>query len=76
MGVSPLTGKFKAPYYGMTAIREHMLSCVHQVSMSDFSILANANNTYDLDIKDSLLIARDKPILNNTIRSVPLLVFN
>ena len=45
MGVSPLTGKLKAPYYGMTAIREHMLSCVHQVSMSDFSILANANNT-------------------------------
>ena len=32
MGVSPLTGKLKAPYYGMTAIREHMLSCVHQVS--------------------------------------------
>ena len=76
MGVSPLTGKLKAPYYGMTAIREHMLSCDHQVSMCDFSILANANNTYHLEIKESLLIARDKPILNNTIRSVPLLVFN
>ena len=76
MGVSPLTGKLKAPYYGMTAIREHMLSCDHQVSMCDFSILANANNTYHLEIKESLLIARDKPILNNAIRSVPLLVFN
>ena len=75
MGVSPLTGKLKAPY-GMTAIREHMLSCDHQVSMCDFSILANANNTYHLEIKESLLIARDKLILNNTIRSVPLLVFN
>ena len=76
MGVSPLTGKLKAPYYRMTAIREHMLSSVHQVSMRDFSILANANNTYHLDSKESLLIARDKHLLNNTIRSVPLLVLN
>ena len=53
MGVSPLTGKLKAPYYGTTAIREHMLSCDHQVSMGDFSILANANNTYHLEIKES-----------------------
>ena len=36
MGVSPLTGKLKAPYYGMTAITEHMLSCDHQVRMCDF----------------------------------------
>ena len=77
MGVSPLTGKVKPSsiYTKNTAVKEHMLSCNHRVYMDDFSILAHAESTFFLELKESLFIMRDNPVLNRTISSVPLLLY-
>ena len=77
MGVSPLTSKVKPSsiYTKNTAVKEHMLSCNHRVCMDDFSILAHAESTFFLELKESLFIMRDNPVLNRTISSVPLLLY-
>ena len=36
----------------------------HVVSLEDFKILASSDSEFHLNIKESLLIARDKPELN------------
>ena len=38
-----------------------MLFCDHVVSLEDFKIMASSNSEFHLKIKESLLIARDKP---------------
>jgi len=58
-----------------SAVKDHMLVCNHQVTFEDFPVLATANNNFKLEIKESLLISRDKPILNRNISSLPLYLF-
>ena len=43
--------------------------CDHLPSFDNFSILAHKNKKYLLEIKESLLIMRDKPSLNRNINS-------
>ena len=74
-GVSPLTGK-KLKAKATTAIKDHMLLCDHVVSLKDFKILASSNSEFHLKIKESLLIARDKPELNRNAKSLPLYLFD
>ena len=75
-GISPLTGKRLASNpYQTSAVKEHMLTCNHVVSFEDFSILANSNNNFHLELKESLFIMRDNPVLNKNITSIPLLLF-
>ena len=45
-------------------------------SFDNFSILADENKKYLLEIKESLLIMRDKPALNSNINSAPLYIFD
>ena len=73
-GVSHLTGK-RTNSANTSAVKDHMLVCDHQVTFEDFSVLATANNNFKLEIKESLLISRDKPILNRNISSLPLYLF-
>ena len=40
------------------------------------TILAQGTNKFLLEIKESLLIKRDKPILNKNISSAPLFLFD
>ena len=74
MGISPLTGK---PIVGQPGeVREHMLECDTKVVWDNFRIVARDDNVFNLYIKESLLIKKDKPILNKDKTSTPLFVFN
>ena len=68
IGISPLTSKKIKPSKE-SAIRDHLLICNNVPSFDEFSILAHGNNRFVLEIKESLLIKRDKPVLNKNISS-------
>ena len=71
----PLTGKFvKTPK--KLAIFDHVLLDGHKSSFDNFSMLLKENNALKLQFKESLLISRDKPILNRNIYSFPLELFD
>ena len=75
LGITPLTGKFvKTPK--KSAIFDHMLLDGHKASFDNFSILLKESNPFKLQLKESLLISRDKPILNKNIYSFPLELFD
>ena len=76
MGVSPLTNKISSSSGNLTAIREHVSNSGHVVSSENFSILAHADSSYLLELKESLFILRDNADLNRTIRSAPLYLYN
>ena len=73
-GVSPLTGK-KSNAKTTTAIKDHMLLCDHVVSLKDFEILASINSEFYHNIKESILIPRDKPELNRNDEYSPLYLY-
>ena len=65
LGISHLTEKkAKIGNQKLTAIQEHLLCCNYSLSFEDFSILTKESNDFKLKIMESLLIARDKPVLN------------
>ena len=75
MSITPLTGKFvKTPK--KSTIFDHMLLDIHKASFDNFSILLKESNPFKLQLKESLLISRDKPILNKNIYSFPLELFD
>ena len=74
IGTSPLTRKQVKPKNSSVAY--HLLLCNHSASYNDFSILTRENRTFLLELKESLLIMRDKPSLNRNITSVPLYLSN
>ena len=74
IGISPLTFKKTKPSKE-SAIRDHLLNCNNIPSFEEFTILTNGNNKFDLEIKESLLIKRDRPILNKNISSAKLFLF-
>ena len=59
-----------------SSIRDHLLFCNHDPSFDDCTILAHGTNKFLLEIKESLLIKRDKPILNKNNCSAPLPLFD
>ena len=74
LGITPLTGKFvKTPK--KSAIFDYILLDGHKASFDIFSILLKESNTFKLQLKKSLLISRDKPVLNKNIYSFPLELF-
>ena len=76
LGISHLTGKRKTLHPGQSsAIFEHTLFCRGTPLFSDFDVLARDTNDFKLTLKESLLISRDKPLLNKTIQSMPLELF-
>ena len=56
--------KVKIDNNKLTAIQEHLLCCNYSPFFEDFSILISESNDFKLKIMESLLTARDKPILN------------
>ena len=74
-GVPPLTRK-KVRLSNNSAICDHLLQCNFLPSFDNFSVLAHENKKYLLEIKESLLIMRDKPSLNRNINSAPLHLFD
>ena len=75
MGISHLTGK-NLKNVKESAISDHLLQCNCTMKVDDFSILATNCNRLKLLLRESLLIKRDKPILNRTIESFPLELFD
>ena len=74
IGASPLTFKKTKPSKEI-AIRDHLLNCNNIPSFEEFTILANGNK-FVLEIKESLLIKRYRPILNKNISSAKLFLFD
>ena len=59
-----------------SVIRDHLLNCNNIPTFEEFTILTKRNNKFDLEIKESLLIKRDRPILNKNISSAKLFLFD
>ena len=74
IGISPLTRKQVKPKNSFIA--DHLLLCNHSASYDDFNILMCEKKTFLLELKESLLIMRDKPSLNRNITSAPLYLFD
>ena len=74
IGISPLTRKQVKP--NNSSVANHLLLCNHSTSDDDFSILTRENKKFLLELKESLLIMRDKPSLNRNITSAPLHLFD
>ena len=75
IGISPLTFKKTKPSKN-SAIRDHLLNCNSIPFFEEFTILTNGDNKFVFEIKESLPIKRDRPILNKNIRSPKLLLFD
>ena len=59
-----------------TAVKDHTFFCDHIVSLDDFKTLASSNSQFHINIKESLLISRDKPELNRNEKYLPLYIFD
>ena len=71
MLISNLTGKHLKSVK-QSAVSDHLLECNCSINFDQFDILASDANKFRLLIKESLLIKRDQPLLNKTIKSFPL----
>ena len=71
--ISPLTRKQVKPKN--SSVADHLQLCNHSASYDDFSILTRENKKFLLELKESLLIMRDKLSLNRNITSAPLHLF-
>ena len=68
MGISSLTGKC-LKNVKQSAISDRLLQCNCAINVDDFGILVTESSQFKLLLRESLLIKRDKPILNRTIKS-------
>ena len=66
-----LSTKKKAKPKG-SAVSDYLLLCNHSPFFENFSVLTKENKMFLLELKECLLIMRDKPFLNRKIRSAPL----
>ena len=75
MGISNLTGKHLT-CVKQSAASDHLLKCNCSIDFDHFDILTSNANNFRLLIKESLLIKRDQPQLNKTIKSFSLKLFD
>ena len=57
-------------------MRDRLLFCNHNPLFADFTILTRRTVKFLLEIKESLLVKCDKPILNKNISSGPWFLFD
>ena len=74
MGVSSKTGN-KLSVSQMSAVLTHHHPSGHNFSDFDITILMSGNSKFDLEMRESLLISKLKPVLNNNISSMPPILF-
>ena len=74
IGVSPLTNKRVQPSKD-SAVCHHFLNCNYSPTLADFSVLCHENKKYSLELKESLLIMRDRPSMNRNVPSASLYLF-
>jgi hypothetical protein len=58
-----------------SAVKQHENTNNHKIDWNNFKIIARDDKNYHLLVKESLLINNFKPSLNQTITSVPLIIF-
>ena len=75
IGISPLTFR-KFNTSKERAIFYHLLNCKNIPSFDEFTILVYGHHKYIFEIKESLLIKRDRPVLNKNISSAKLFLFD
>ena len=75
MGISNLRGK-PLKSIRQSAISDHLLQWNCTINFDNFDILAGESNKLKLLLRDRLLIKRDKSILNRTVKSFPLELFD
>ncbi len=82
IGVSHLTGNILADPVGSTVFNHlkscmfvHVMKCKCGRNLEDFSVLTSGASEFQLKIKESLLISKDKPTLNKAVSSLPLRLF-
>ena len=75
MGISNLPGKH-VKNVKESAVSDHLLQCDWTINFDHFDILASDTNSFRLLIEESLLIKCDKPVLNRTLKSFPLKLFD
>ena len=59
-----------------SVIRDHLLICNNTLSFDEFIIFVYEHQKYIVEIKESLLIKWDKPVLNKNISSAKLFLFD
>ena len=74
IGISPLTKKQVKPQN--SSVADHLLFCNHSASSDNFSSLMCENTKFSLELKESLLIMRDKPSSNRNITLAILCLFD
>ena len=74
MGILGCTGKplSKPPF---SSIRDHHQSSGHPISPDYFSTLSSCSPSFELLLRESLLISKLKPSLNANLSSVPLTLY-
>ena len=75
MVIYSLTGK-RLKSVKQSAVYDHLLKYNCSIDFDHFDILASDANKFRLLIKESLLMKRDQPQLNKTIKSFPLKLFD
>ena len=65
MGVLNLASK-RVKNVKMSGVSDHLLHCNCTTDFNHFDILASDTNSFGLLVKESLLIKRDKPVLNGS----------
>ena len=75
VGISPLTFRKVKPSKEST-IRDHLLNCNNITLFDEFTILVCGHHKYFLEIKERMLIKRDRPVLNKNISSAKLFLFD
>ena len=75
--LTPITRQQSKSKTKPTAIQEHITSTQHQGSLEDFEVIGreSSRNDFFLRVKESLLIKRHKPKLNENEASTPLCLF-
>ena len=75
MGILNLTSK-RVKNVKESVVSDHLLQCNCAIGFDHSDVLASDTNSFRLLIKESLLIKRDKPVLNRTVKSFPLILFD
>ena len=71
LSLSSLTGK-RVNNNKKSAVKDHCLFFNHVGSFEHFSTLTYESNPFKLLIKEALLVSRNKPLLNQEVKSIPL----
>ena len=50
-----------------TSVRDHVLDCNNIVAWDEFKVLGRESNQLLLEIKESLFLKRDRPLLNKNM---------